>query len=94
MEPVTVTLIVAILGISGGIITILSFFMNRDKNTTSAERRITEIEVKQEIYKKELDNLKGSVDTVETRLMDKLDNLGLKFDALSMKFIDIKREEK
>ena len=88
MEPIT--LIISVLGIAGGIITVLSFFMNRDKTTSTAERRITEIEVKQQLYKEELDALKGSVNTVETRLMDKLDALANKFDALVDRLIDFK----
>lgn len=87
MEPITLT--ISVLGIAGGIITILSFFMNRDKTTSTAERRITEIEVKQGLYKEELDTLKGSVTTVETRLMDKIDALSLKFDSLLEKVIDM-----
>jgi len=90
MEPIT--LIISVLGIAGGIITILSFFMNRDKSTSTAERRITEIEVKQELYKEELDNLKGSVDTVETRLIVKIDALSGKLDALVDRLIDLRKE--
>lgn len=88
MDSITLTL--SVLGVSGGLITILSFFMNRDRVKNDAERRLTEIEVKQKVYKEELDELRGSVNVVETKLMDKIDGLVLKFDSLYEKFIDIK----
>jgi len=86
------TTIVGILGVVGGVITIISFFVRRDNATKDAERRITEIEVKQELYKEELDLLRSSVGSIETKLMDKLDSLASKFDSLYEKFIDLKKD--
>ncbi len=83
------SIIIGILGVVGGIITIISFFVRRDTATKDAERRITEIEVKQQLYKEEIDLIRANVLTVESKVFDKLDHLSDKIESLNEKIIDI-----
>lgn len=83
------SIIIGILGVVGGVITIISFFVKRDTATKDAERRITEIEVKQQLYKEEIDLIRANVLTVESKVFDKLDHLSDKIESLNEKIIDI-----
>lgn len=83
------TLGIGVLGIIGGVLTIITFFVKRDSATKDAERRITEIEVKQELYKEEIDLIRASVNTVESKMIDKLDQLTNKIESLNDRLIDI-----
>lgn len=83
------SIIIGILGVVGGVITIISFFIRRDTATKDAERRITEIEVKQQLYKEEIDLIRANVLTVENKVFDKLDHLSDKIESLNEKIIDI-----
>lgn len=83
------SIIIGILGVVGGVITIISFFVKRDTATKDAERRITKIEVKQQLYKEEIDLIRANVLTVESKVFDKLDHLSDKIESLNEKIIDI-----
>lgn len=93
-------IVMTILGIVGGGITILNFLRNRDKDkseevtkskdeSNKINTKITELEVRLEVYKEELDNLKRSVNTIETKMVDKMDALNFKLDTLNEKLIQL-----
>lgn len=90
MEPES---IITILGIAGGIITIFSFFMNRDKGTRDSEKRITEIEVKVSIYKEDIDRVKKDLHLIDTKFGEKLDSMSAKFDEIYRELIKVKKHD-
>lgn len=91
MEPtITFTSIAAVLGVAFGI---FSFLKTRDKYNSEKEREITELKIRIELYKEELDGLKERVDTLDTKLMEEVKTLGMKLDQVILKLIDKQAKE-
>lgn len=84
---ITLTSLAALAGIGFGVFTWLK---SRDKMTSDKERETTELKVRLELYKEELDSLKARVDNLDTKLMQKVEDLSKKIDEIILKLMDKK----
>lgn len=82
---ITLTSAAALAGIAFGI---FAWLKTRDKSNSEKERETTELKIRLELYKEELDALKLRVDNLDTKLMQKVEDLSKKIDEIILKLMD------
>jgi len=86
-----------IIGLMGAAFAVVQFLKGRDKEQKEFQlenqKRDTEraeLKIRIEIYKNELDALRARVDTLDIKLMEKIESLSNKIDKLMLNIMDKK----
>jgi hypothetical protein len=82
---ITIATIGGLLGITFGI---WSWLKSRDKERSEKDKEATEVKIKLDIYKAELEDLKKRVDNLDIKVMQKIEDLSNKIDKLMLTIIN------